>query len=75
MSQTHNVLTANHWEGAGLSGILSAELEPYAALRAVWRAIDCTVARVFFTRWFSSWISRSWRAWRNAGPPTRARTC
>ncbi|MGE7418825.1 sensor histidine kinase [Methylobacterium tarhaniae] len=34
MSQTHNVLTANHWEGAGLRGILSAELEPYAAGRA-----------------------------------------
>ncbi|WP_053225576.1 sensor histidine kinase [Methylobacterium indicum] len=33
MSQTHNVLTANHWEGAGLSGILSAELEPYAGGR------------------------------------------
>jgi two-component sensor histidine kinase len=34
MSQTHNVLTANHWEGAGLRGILSAELEPYAGGRA-----------------------------------------
>ncbi|NGM35603.1 histidine kinase [Methylobacterium sp. DB0501] len=33
MSQTHNVLTANHWEGAGLRGILSAELEPYAGGR------------------------------------------
>jgi hypothetical protein len=28
------LLTANHWEGAGLSGILSAELEPYAGGRA-----------------------------------------
>ncbi|WP_053080588.1 sensor histidine kinase [Methylobacterium variabile] len=34
MSQTHNVLTANHWEGAGLRGILAAELEPYAGGRA-----------------------------------------
>ncbi|TGE02240.1 sensor histidine kinase [Methylobacterium nonmethylotrophicum] len=34
MSQTHNVLTANHWEGAGLRGILSAELEPYSSGRA-----------------------------------------
>ncbi|GJD60455.1 sensor histidine kinase [Methylobacterium frigidaeris] len=34
MSQTHNVLTANHWESAGLRGILSAELDPYAGGRA-----------------------------------------
>ncbi|GJD51812.1 hypothetical protein OPKNFCMD_4571 [Methylobacterium crusticola] len=33
MSQTHNVLTANHWESAGLRGILAAELEPYAGGR------------------------------------------
>ncbi len=29
-----------------------------SALRAVWAAIDCTLARVFLTRWFSS-LSRT----------------
>ncbi|RVU15294.1 sensor histidine kinase [Methylobacterium oryzihabitans] len=30
MSQTHNVLTANHWQSVGLAALLAAELEPYA---------------------------------------------
>jgi ABC-type proline/glycine betaine transport system substrate-binding protein len=51
----------NHRVKNTLATVQSMARQSEAALRAVWRAIDCTVARVFFTRWFSSWISRSWR--------------
>jgi hypothetical protein len=38
--------------------IASLAASGVGAVRKVWEAIDCTVARVFFTRWFSSLISR-----------------
>ena len=44
----------------------ASSVEP--ALRRVWKAMDWTVARVFFTRWFSSLIRRVWRSaarWRS----------